>query len=578
MHKCDYSDKITYPITDGLKDGMEIIICTSSNYKTIELSKYFHNIGLKTHLIKKYDEENLKQQFLEYICIREQTQLINKYSPNNASLDKFEEVLHKSVVTLTIYKNKIIEDKKFYAEVEGFIFPNLKTTRSDIYDWDDIFISSSTMKSYQEMKDNGIKNSARDLAFAQVIDYLPDVFTYAEKTNLKFNPVIHNEIISFEPVIKNLFDNNNYYQVAYKNEVFNSIVNHIINDGLFIRRASNRHQKNYWLPGLNAGIPLTPKKDELHELTFMFHDIMHFLYPDLVLLDDSIESKNKYIISRMMSEAFTLVLADMLFISLLKDSNIEYDYNKRKIYPLFENMKFEITQDNLPQIKQLLWANVLFAVLGQDEPLKVLVKNDIVFEAYKNKYQRFFQEDYEWTSHNCNNMSKQCSQTLKWYEMLKFQGISIPNTKDFCPEFNIDLSLLEQVEIIFECMFGKLESVVKKNESYNSQQCLTNAVRKYIAGQIYIFFKFETLYNLLFLSEIMKIVTKDIITKDELNTVLRLYEAYINKLGKDNFISPYEVNNFKNIYPIFEPFYVFYDQKESKDFASTLKSIFCITK
>lgn len=552
---------------------MKIIIATVNCYKKQELSKYFHNIGLQTHNINKYDD-SLKDVFPEHICVREQTSLISKETGEVSSLLKFEEVIHKSVVSLDICKNNETTHIKFHAEVEGFIFPTLKTNRSDIYDWDDIFVSASTMKTYQEMKDNGIKNSARDLAFAQIIDYLPEIFKFDEKINLKFNPVAHNETISFEPIIKNLFDNNKYYQVAYKNTFFKKILNNVMQDGLFVRRAGNRKQKNYWLPGLNAGIPLTPKKDELHELTFMFHDIMHFIFPDLIVLENNTESKNKYIISRMMSEAFTLVLADMLFISLLKKDNVEYDYAKRKIYPLFESLNFDISEDNLPLIKELLWANVCFAVLGQDAPLKLLVNNDIAFEAYKSKYQKFFQEDYIWTNNNFQSIAKQQVYNQRWHMLLLQNNIAIPNTETFCPNFNINQTLEEQAKEIFDCMFSKIENMMIDKEEYDPNIAFTNAIKKYMAGQIYIFFKFETLYNKLFLNEILKIMNKAMISKEDLNNILSLYHAYINKLGKDNFISPYEVENFKNIYPIFEPFYVFYDKEKAQNFQNVLDTIF----
>lgn len=553
---------------------MKIIIVTTNDYKQKELSKYFHNIGLQTHHMRKYDQKSFQQLFPDYLCIREQTNLINKETLISSNLEQFEEVVHQSTVTLDIFSNGKNNQIKFYAEVEGFIFPTLKTDRNDIYDWDDIFVSSSTMKTYQEMKDNGIKNSARDLAFAQVIDYLPEVFQFKEKINLKFNPVIHEEIISFEPIIKNLFDHNPYYKIAYENDFFNPILNYILQNGLFIRRASNKKQKNYWLPGLNAGIPLTPKKDELHELTFMFHDIMHFLYPDLIVLEKNQLSKHKYILARMMSEAFTLVLADILFISLLKNKNIEYDYAKRKIYPLFENIQFELTKENLPKIKQLLWANVCFALLGQDEPLKSLVKNDIAFYNYKNKYQRFFQEDYIWTENNFNNIVHQSHHNYQWYKLLKNNDVDLPTTENFCPNFSLKLSLVEQIKEIFSCMFDKIECTLNSSIHYSEKYAFSHAVKKYMYGQIYIFFKFETLYNQLFLKEIMKILNKELLDKKDLIDMLSLYNSYIDKLGKDNFISPYEVKNFKNIYPIFEPFYVFYDKEKSVDFQITLNSIF----
>jgi hypothetical protein len=38
----------------------------------------------------------------------------------------------------------------------------------------------------------------------------------------------------------------------------------VVNAGVFFRSAKNRREKTYWLPGLNAGLPFTPKKDEIH--------------------------------------------------------------------------------------------------------------------------------------------------------------------------------------------------------------------------------------------------------------------------------------------------------------------------
>ncbi len=553
---------------------MKVIIATPNIYKQRELNKYFENIGIIPYNVDNYNLNEIKEKFPQHICIREQTTLINKKDGKVCNLKKFEEVIHKSIVSLDIYYDGETNHIKFMAEVDGFIFPTLKTNKADVFDWDDIFISSSTMKSYQEMKDNDIKNSARDLAFTKLIDYLPNLFDFENKINLNFNPIKNDEVISFEPIIKNFFDNNKYYKIAYKNPLFRSIINSILKEGLFIKRANNRKQKNYWLPGLNAGIPLTPKKDELHELTFMFHDIMHFLYPDLIVLDNDKKSKNKYILTRMMSEAFTLVLADMLFISLLKKENVEYDYTKRKIYPIFESMEFEITKENLPKIKELLWANVCFALLGQDQPLKSLVQNDVNFENYKAKYKRFFQEDYCWTAKNFENMSKQITQTRNWYNLLKENYIFLPSTENFCPNLSIEMNLVDQIKEIFQCMFNKLEKTIMQEEEYQEEVSFSNAVKKYMYGQIYIFFKFETFYNKLFLQEILKIIKKNILTKEDLHKVLDLYHAYIDKLAKDKFISSYDMKNFKNIYPVFAPYYVFYERKTSDTFEEVLNKLF----
>ena len=43
----------------------------------------------------------------------------------------------------------------------------------------------------------------------------------------------------------------------------------VANNGAFFRSAKTRREVNYWLPGLNAGIPFTSKKDEVHEISYL---------------------------------------------------------------------------------------------------------------------------------------------------------------------------------------------------------------------------------------------------------------------------------------------------------------------
>lgn len=551
---------------------MKIVISTSNKHKELELSRYFKDIGLKTEHI--YERSDLVTNE-DFICVREQTQLLNKKTLNPSTYSHFEEVIHISTVTLEIQKGNRYSKEDFTAQVEGFIFANKKTVREDVYNWDDIFVSSRTMKTYQDMKDRGVKNSARDIAFSNAIEKIKDIFHFENKVNLNFNPSNTDDVISFEPFIKKLFDNNNIYQKIYENKLFNNLINNVLNSGIFIRRASDRKEKNYWLPGLNAGIPLTPKKDELHELTFMFHDIMHFIYPDVMVVDDSQNSKHKYIISRMMSEAFTLVLADMLFVDVLKESGTEYDYAKRKIYPVFEKCKFEVKPENIHKLKELLWANTCFALLGSEQELMDLVKDKTIFDNYKSKYQRFFQEDYRWTNANYNNIVKNYKSNNKMCKSVNdICGKIIPTTHNFAKSFNVNDDYRSQVKCIFDVMFKRLSGFILTDAKYDEEQAYTHAVKRYYAGQMSLFFKFETLYNQLFMEQIIEYMKKRTLTPKDVSELNELYAVYVDKLKDDHFISDYLAKKYKNICPIFEPFYVFYEAKEHETFENTLQSIF----
>lgn len=557
---------------------MKVFIITSSLKKEVELSRYFKNIGIKTtHLISK-DDFNIKEidKHNSILLVSEQTQLLSKKDNTLADLNVFQEVVHKSTVYVTLLtkeEDKIKKVKKEYkASVDGILSPSQKTNRSDIYNWDDIFISEKSMIPYQEMKDKGIKNSARDLAFSQFISDMEHIFKFENKVNLNFNKAAINEVVSFEPFIQDLLNNNPYYKLCKDNDFFSNILSNIIEQGIFFRRASDRSQRNYWLPGLNAGIPLTPKKDPVHEATFMFHDIMHFIFPDLIVTDESKESRNKYIISRMMSEAFTIVLADMFFISLLDDANIEYDFNKRKIYPLFDKIKFNISMDNIDKIKNLLWANTCFALLGEEEHLEKLVGDKNRFEEYKNKYQRFFQEDYKWTNENYKNIVKNSHINKEWYEKMTchFPGVMY-SAKDYAPQFNIYLSLKEQVSIIFEEMFAKI--ILFATNKGNTEKSLTNAFCRYMIGQMNIFYKYETVYNRIFIEELIDGIM-NIENDKDIEKVKNIYNMYLNKLVYMDLITTYDFERFKNIFPVFEPFYVFYESKKEESFNDILNNIF----
>lgn len=551
---------------------MNIYILTHSQFKEKELNRYFKDIGLNTTHLKS----NAKVASLtgDYILVSEQTQLLSVETMKESSRLHFEPVIHSSALTVFVSKNSEKTTKIYTAEIKGLIFPRLKTNRDDVYSWDEMFFAHGTQMSYQEMKDKGIKNSARDIAFSKFIEDLPHIFGFDKKINLNFNPISADQVVNFDPIIENLFESNAYLKLAYENEVFNPLIKAIIADGLFVRRAANRKQKNYWLPGLNAGIPLTPKKDEVHEVTFMFHDIMHFAFPDLIITKSDKADKHKYIISRMVSEAMTLVLADMLFVSLIKANDVEYDYSKRRIYPLFENIKFEISKENLPKIKELLWANTQFALLGNNA-LKDLVQNDEIFENYRSKYQAFFQQDYIWTAQNYEHMSKFAQTNKHWMNLVNSKlELQLTSTEEFAPNFDENTDTFKQVQSVFEAMYQKLEKMIL-SEALGVDVAKKRARLRYMAGQLFVFYRYTTAYNELFLEQIVEALKHDFSENVEHNfsEAKNIYDSYIDKLCDDCFITAYEAENYKNIYPIFQPYYVYYERLKEETFHQTLDRI-----
>eukprot|EP01052_Picozoa_sp_SAG31_P026155 SAG31_NODE_2350_length_5893_cov_2.633414_2_plen_151_part_00 len=124
------------------------------------------------------------------------------------------------------------------------------------------------------------------------------------------------------------------------------------------------------LPGLNAGIPFVAKRDPIHEITFTAHDFGHFLIPDLIYTgNNSDNARRTYILYRMLSEATTMVFADMLFVETLRLSGHEYDWTRRKIHPLFVDTGLQPFGRSrahfFSETKKLLEANVHYCLLGK---------------------------------------------------------------------------------------------------------------------------------------------------------------------------------------------------------------------
>ncbi|CAM9539250.1 unnamed protein product, partial [Heterosigma akashiwo] len=212
-----------------------------------------------------------------------------------------------------------LEVKTFTSRLDGVIDLSKRSAAPDVFGWDDIMVIRGTNMTFQEIKQLGLhKISPRD---QNISSYIQQHIYYQKRRDLKWNPKAARDTIKFEGdasvadfVTKNRFMTNEIAQKTGITDIFLSVAN----NGAFFRAAKNRREANYWLPGLNAGIPYVPKRDPVHEITFMAHDFGHFFIPDLVFTGHaSANARRTYIIYRMMSEATTLVFADMLFVDTL---------------------------------------------------------------------------------------------------------------------------------------------------------------------------------------------------------------------------------------------------------------------
>lgn len=548
---------------------MRFYLATENNFKYEEVKNLFKNYGLMIKRVKNlFDVLKEEKSYIDkdYAVLREETYLLRDQAVVNTSdLVNLDMVSHISDLKVDTFKNKeLISKRSFKSSVDGFIDlskkKHSKNSNSDVYNWDDIFVELETMKTYQEMKNKTNKFSSRTKVISEYID---SIITFEQKIDLNFNPMNQDNVLSFSNEIYELIDKNEYLSKHKNNDFLSGLILNIKSEGLFTRSSINKNQRNYWYPSLNAGLPLVPKKDEIHEVTFMFHDLMHHAMPDLILNgDDSSSVKETYIIHRMLSEAITIVLADMIFVDELVTSGYDYNWSKRRIYPIYE--EFKKGGVSLDRIKELVWANVEFALLGDESALIKLSNKEVVLN-YKEKYEKFFIEDYRWTVNNYESMMSSKDALSSWY---KECSLMIPSERIVYTYSDLLLSSNEEeyskkVSIIFEEMWSMLIKKMDYKIDFDVNKANKKAFTNYMIGQMFIFFKLEK-------NENSKIFFKMIL--DELNTlesvkmadvkrIRKFFNIYLEKLNKRNIITDIEFNNYKEIVPLFETFFVFYERE-----------------
>lgn len=555
---------------------MKVIVLTKSNFKYKEIENYLMPFGF---IVKQYKEfENKSNQeiinifkYKNCILLREQTYLKNSNGEEVKNASHLETVIHISELYVCLFTHGKEVNEKIKSETTGFIDLNKKTNSENVYNWDEIFISDKNFRSYQEMKNIDNKFSARNKVLSIFIEKYA---TFKEKVDLQFNKFNQEGVVDFNGKIFDLIENNEYLKLYKNNKYLNGLMNTVIKNGIFTRSSLNKKQRNYWYPSLNAGLPLVSKKDEIHEITFMFHDLMHHMLPDAILTgNDSNNHKDTYIIHRMLSEAFTLVLADMIFVNELVKEGIEYDFQKRRIYPLFKSLHVNHNNLSKEEIKSIIKANIDFALLGNKESFVKLGADRNYLENFAEKYEKFFIEDYRWTLQNYKNMQNKKEKISAWYNVNK-DLIQENNTLDYFVNKTNHLNNFEdKVWLLFEILWEKISFSMENNEMKTIEESTSNAFKNYMLGQLFIFFNYgdNQHYVLKLIHDELK---KEILSRNDIEKIRNIYKKYIDYLIEIDLLSFNDGSIYNEIYPLFDAFFVNYDRElEYKNIKEVLNNL-----
>lgn len=497
-------------------------------------------------------------------------------SPEDASL-----VHHVSTLqAFFLNVDEQITRVEYVSHVQGFIDLSLSSVDPNVFGWDDVFVPIFVGDNFHSLKGRNMKNSARQMNLGK---FSVDNLFYDKRLDLNFSPVDQSDTVDFSGAMVTFLQNDPILRTGVVGTPLQNVLDHVIQSGVFFRSAKNRREKNYWLPGLNAGVPLTAKKDKVHEITFMFHDLMHFQFPDLVFDGHTSLGKKVYLLHRMMGEAITLVLADMLFVDNLRKVGLEYDWSKRKIYPLLEALNLD--PGSTTDLRTLLHANMRYALFGDDSEFRAHLNPTPgalgALDDYKAKYSRFFAEDWRWTAANYDNMREQEVSTSEWVKATvgveTFSEIGVPLLSQFTASLALspDVSNEAVADAIFDHLIDQvLVPNMSTSISIDLDASASNAFKRYLVGQLSLFTRYEALLNGKFIAaKLRKIVMSGrTLSASEIGTARALFSRYVDELVDRDIISSDDGAMFTVMHPVFKPFYVFYDAVKATELVDCSKA------
>ncbi|CAJ1393545.1 unnamed protein product [Effrenium voratum] len=506
---------------------------------------------------------------------------------------------------LTVWCNKQSDTATDVPELDEFVYRHEMDARIDlskrqankvgVFNWDDVVVDVYSGLSYHEKKVMGFKVSPRDMILSR---YLQDHIHYRRRRLCRHNHLETARAVDFGDGSRALefFGKNPYlFSENVKEHGLSSVFASVVNSGVFLRAAITRREFIYWLPGLNAGIPLVPKDDAIHEATFQAHDLAHFLVPDLLFTgQDSPLHRRLYIVYRMLSEATTLVFADMVFVEALNRSGVSYDWGKRKIWPLFratglDPFEPKEAQHFLRVFRRLMEANVAYCLLGDDSKYRQLLAEGgeegepAVLRDFKDKYMPFFVEDFQWTAKNYACMSAKPGEMARWWQLASpirkaiGQEVCGPGATGLLTiqEFaqRIQASEAGGTELVWaaleEIWATRLAPVFLEPQELNPdpRQLLFASFGRYMMGQCVLLARFNFVPESQSChQEILQALqdAKGCLEEQQMLKLRRRFEAHVDLLLLRQLISQDDAVTFKEVCPLFDPCFASYDEPLSQ--------------
>jgi hypothetical protein len=612
------SEPFTITQKKGSKDDsrIRILVLTSNSFKKAEFERELGNdygANVTFDAVPDNVTEDVVRQILSKVTpsphyiLREQTRLYDAIL--SRELDGLEIVEEpgkapsfvNSTAKLRVWKpiwNESsqlarLETYKYFHEINGYIDPSRKALRQEgVFGWDHLFVSARTTMSNLDSIRLGIEKTApRQLVIS---DFVTRHLFYKTPKKLTHHAELKpTQAIEFSPemsvasfVEKSPFLSNQNIHIWGLDE----IKARIINEGVYFKAGTSRPIGNYFSPPF-GGIPLTSKKSDVEETVFMMHDLNHHNIPDLIFDgEDSIKMRNVYLAWRMMSEAMTLVVADMLYANTLAITDPAHrDKLDSRIYPLFEALDIETptNENRLQIIRRLLWANTQYAVLGDDSEWNKLLKsgceNKLI--AYKNHFEKFFVGDHVWTAANYKNMAAKKETYQSWIETVgkdEFRKANLILLSDMVEKIEQRGANLDSIKDVVRCVFEEImeSRIINQDKSKScaigEDERLSRGFRRYMIGQMSFYAKYEILDGIKERANVMaeKIRSTPFFGKTQRDELLLQFKHDVYYVWGLRIITTATADNYMQVHPIFPPVFINYGRQECKSVKEVLEKLY----
>lgn len=458
--------------------------------------------------------------------------------------------------------------RSFIREVKGtFDASALRPGDPTVFNWDSAFTLPDAGSTLHEMSAVGLKNSAREQCLSAFVK---------ERLLLEQPKALRWTLLADWATDARLLLEHPLY--APLPAPLRSALDFVVNEGVFFRSAKSRREGNYWFPGLNGGLPFVPKGDAVHEATYLLHDVMHHLMPDL-LFDgtDSDDHRRTYIAYRMMSEAISLVFADMVFVSSFAASPLapkDYDFAKRRIFPLYQSL--DARRGDLKWLAREVTRFVLRGEKGS------LAADAAAWKPFEEKYTRFFVADFQWTRMNWKNLHGRSQMVRDWVQLVGAQTFRAQHlwfVSDVVARLGRGLALSELVDAVFELVWAEriapaLAFHAEGEQAARVEASTERGFRRWLTGQLAFFARYRPLLGLPELAHELAVRLRDgrPIAAAERASIRERFGAHVTSLAARGVISDDDALMFRDCFPLFDPFFLRDYDTAKQEFSSVAEA------